>query len=437
MHFGIYFLGFLLSCSSSFAVAQQGDGIDIPVRPRAVDETVETANKEYVVWPKDGKDETQLTTTEKLIKSLLKLDKVYSYRDIDKELLFWKVKATDNQVKTLKDNVGVQDIEENKDVNEPDAAMPLPSEAPHLMNKFDKRDLTYTTQAKPDQSELIMVSQPTTVPKLEDLENYVYESHGGEGIYLYHVEHGIDAANTDEFPTDRVEFLQTQESKDANEDEKKDGSQALPNKPLSEFHSTATASKAAGSKYGACKKCKIVVVKMQAGWSLSQSASIFDFVHKDIKAKPERKKKCVITASWGGSTKTDPNFLGIGQNRQRLQIEKLLKDDVIFVTSAGNSAKFDDPDDSSKKRTEVDSTPGVFEKDTVPIINVGAVDFTGAPADFSQGGPRVKILGPGVGVKTAKKESKDVLTIDGTSFCEYDASSPHVSKWFLKVAPFR
>ena len=31
----------------------------------------------------------------------------------------------------------------------------------------------------------------STVPNLDDLENYVYESHGGDGAYIYHVEEVI------------------------------------------------------------------------------------------------------------------------------------------------------------------------------------------------------------------------------------------------------
>jgi hypothetical protein len=69
-----------------------------------------------------------------------------------------------------------------------------------------------------------MVSQPSTVPNLDDLENYVYEKNGGAGQYIYHVEMGINAAKTDEFPPSQVEFLQTSKSSEAGQDPRTDGS---------------------------------------------------------------------------------------------------------------------------------------------------------------------------------------------------------------------
>ena len=52
-----------------------------------------------------------------------------------------------------------------------------------------KRDTQYTS-TKASATELRFISQPTTVPKLSDLENYVYEKTGGKDIFIYHVELG-------------------------------------------------------------------------------------------------------------------------------------------------------------------------------------------------------------------------------------------------------
>lgn len=66
---------------------------------------------------------------------------------------------------------------------------------------------------------------------------------------------------------------------------------------------------------------------------------------------------------------------------------------VIFVTSAGNDAKKKDRDGSLRRN--IDRTPAIFEGPDYPITVVGASDFTGALADFPQGGDHLTILAPG------------------------------------------
>jgi len=175
----------------------------IPRANRLFSPAADPASKEYIVWPADGTSNGQLTTTEESIKAVTKATKVYSYRDIDKALVLWTINATDSQISQIKANAGVLQVDLNLDDAAPNNAVPLPSAAARLSDpaaRMAKRDIQYTTQLKPSQSELVMVSQPLTVPNLDDLENYVYEKNGGAGQYIYHVELGINEAKTNEFP---------------------------------------------------------------------------------------------------------------------------------------------------------------------------------------------------------------------------------------------
>ena len=177
-----------------------------------VTRAVDQASKEYAVWPVEGTNNGQLITTEDFIKTVTKSTSVYPYRDIDKALVLWKINATDAQTSQIRANAGVRQIDENVDIGAPNAVVSLPSTAGRLSDpatKMANRDIQYTTQLRPSQFELVMVSQPSAVPNLDDLENYVYEKNGGAGQYIYHVELGINAAKTNEFPSDQVEFAKS------------------------------------------------------------------------------------------------------------------------------------------------------------------------------------------------------------------------------------
>ena len=272
-----------------------------------VSRDVDPTSKEYAVWPADGFNDGQLATTEEFLKKVTNSTSVYSYKDIDKELVLWKVNATDPQISQIKANAGVKQVDENVEVGAPNAVVLLPSAAARLPDpatKIAKRDIQYTKQVKPSQSELVFVSQPSTVTNLDDLEDYVYEKNGGAGQYIYHIELGINAAKSNEFPSGQVEFLPTQESLDAGQDRRTDGSTSKPNQPMAEYHSTATASKAAGQQYGTAKKATLVVVKMKS-LSLTETATVFDLVLQDILSKG-RTKHSVVIMSWGGKSFSDP-----------------------------------------------------------------------------------------------------------------------------------
>ncbi len=140
-----------------------------------------------------------------------------------------------------------------------------------------------------------------TVTNLGHLEKYVYEVNGGEGIYLYHVEQVSafralyefersqwtfighqqrtivslqrcpDASSKadciQEFPADRLEVLQSKLSLAWHQPTDED--------PTSTSHSTGTASKATGERFGSAKKATLIDVKM-ADIFISEIATVFD-----------------------------------------------------------------------------------------------------------------------------------------------------------------
>jgi len=53
----------------------------------------------------------------------------------------------------------------------------------------------WSVQENPIASELRVLSQPTDVPKWQDVPNFVYQKQAGQGVFVYHVEYGINTDN--------------------------------------------------------------------------------------------------------------------------------------------------------------------------------------------------------------------------------------------------
>ena len=92
-----------------------------------------------------------------------------------------------------------------------------------------------------------------------------------------------------------MEILQSPESSNGGQDPGMDGSLNRPDQPTAEYHRTATVSKVTGQQCGTAKKVTLLVVKM-GRMSLTETATIFDFVLQDILSK-KRQKYGVVTAS--------------------------------------------------------------------------------------------------------------------------------------------
>ncbi len=56
---------------------------------------------DYIIYPKTGMDEDALSKKEANIKSITQLSRIFSYRDINKELLMWTVDVTETQLRAI------------------------------------------------------------------------------------------------------------------------------------------------------------------------------------------------------------------------------------------------------------------------------------------------------------------------------------------------
>ena len=75
-----------------------------------------------------------------------------------------------------------------------------------------------------------------------------------------------------------------------------------------------------------------------------------------------------------------------------------------------------DKDDEGNLRRNIDTSPGIFEGYDYPLIVVGAVDFDGKTASFSQGGDHLTITAGGVNVKMQNRDNDNEAADSGTSF---------------------
>lgn len=151
-------------------------------------------------------------------------------------------------------------------------------------------------------------------------------------------------------------------------------------------------------------------------YTLREIGFVFDFILQDITSK-KRQKQSVVTISMASAGSVDPNRSNLvgARLRQYDDIARLLANDVIVVTAAGNDAK--EKDVNGNLRVNVDTAPAVFEGPDYPLIVVGATDFTGTPAGYSQLGDHVTILGPGSKILCQDKALNAPITESGTSFC--------------------
>lgn len=133
--------------------------------------------------------------------------------------------------------------------------------------------------------------------------------------------------------------------------------------------------------------------------------AILKMIYMDIKVKPERKKKSVVTMSLGGKPPDGSEF----QETVRQSFKRLLDMDVPVIVASGNNA------DQPGGRRDVDVYPGVWEGPDYPLLVVGSTNNVGELSDFSQGGPHVFLHAPGEDI-SCMPSSGPVMTDGGTSY---------------------
>lgn len=219
-------------------------------------------------------------------------------------------------------------------------------------------------------------------------DNYVFDQKAGDGTTIYLLDTGIRDSHA-EF-TGRVRWGKNFVSGEGNDD--RNG------------HGTHVAGTAAGAAVGVAKYAEIVPVKIldsQQRGRLSDFVKALEWVVSDHKSKGGRS---IINYSAVGE---------VSQSRDDA-IASALDEGLIFVGAAGNNES-----DACKY-----GPPNYTENngDKAQLI-VAGLNFTDAPADFTNHGRCVQIFAPGVNVNSSVNTGDTAYEImSGTSM-----AAPHVA----------
>ncbi|EQB53373.1 hypothetical protein CGLO_06902 [Colletotrichum gloeosporioides Cg-14] len=248
-------------------------------------------------------------------------------------------------------------------------------------------------------TELVMLSQPPGVD-LKTLNAYTYDDSAGAEITVYVLDSGYYARNaeyTGMAVKPRWIFAGSQEEKSVEEDLDPDG------------HGTCAGSKINGPKFGVAKQVNLVVVK--AGTQASDTDDALDRIVEDVRLKKLQGKAIVNISRCRLDSATE-----FSKKTMREYVNEMILEDIIVIAAAGNDNRAEVAQGKAKA-ADIDSWPGLMAKDGVPVINVGAVDNTGKNASFSQGGPHVHVMAPGVQLQCAANSFfSGTRKNDGTSF---------------------
>lgn len=150
-------------------------------------------------------------------------------------------------------------------------------------------------------------------------------------------------------------------------------------------HETCIGSMITGETIGVSKAVTLYPVQVQ--WDMAAFLWIFSAISDDIARRRRRGsfRSGYITIYFPGYANQD--FMNIYPNefpRVRRRMQRLLDDDIIIITTAGNYAQV-------PGRENVDMFPGIWSSNTFPIIVVGSSDENGVKSFYSQAGNLVDV----------------------------------------------
>ncbi|CZR66019.1 uncharacterized protein PAC_15919 [Phialocephala subalpina] len=206
------------------------------------DTPAETPAEKYMVFAKDGKNEVKTNQTEQFLQNLVGKQNVRPPFIFKVRFVYWlcimtTVTVTTSQSDEAAKNPGVKSVG-------------VVQKVAKFLNVKVKRAVSYSAQ-NDAVTELVEVSQPSTIPDVKNLKNYVYESNSGKNSFVYHIEGGVAfKKQSNEFPNvvPDDQHLQTDIAKDHGIHPWED--------PLNDSHGTYTASKAVSKDYGVAKQAK-------------------------------------------------------------------------------------------------------------------------------------------------------------------------------------
>lgn len=180
------------------------------------------------------------------------------------------------------------------------------------------------------------------------------------------------------------------------------------------FHSTCTADKALGRKYGVAKQATLVPVIL-AEDDLAELTAGFEEVARDLQIHPVRQGFSVASLS----LVTD----GPGGRQAALlarAIEKVMRLDVPVVCPAGNFG-------GQPGREEIDTYPALFASRDFPLIVVGSSSPQGEKSEWSQVGYELTLYAVGEDITCLMQSDVPATGLEGTSFCKSYRVMPHGS----------
>ncbi|RSM14798.1 Alkaline proteinase [Fusarium ambrosium] len=270
-------------------------------------------------------------------------------------------------------------IEEIK--NSPEVAFVEPDYEVYLwdMEELESRALTTQTGAT--------WGLGTISHRTSGSTSYIYDTSAGSGSYAYVVDSGVQVGHS-QFGS-RASL----------------GFNAFSGAHTDTLgHGTHVAGTIAGSTYGVAKQANVISVKVFQGnqGTTSTILSGFNWAVNDITSKG-RQGRSVINLSLGGqSSQTWISAITAAYN-----------EGVLSVVAAGNGDDFGNPLPVSSQSPA--NAPNA--------LTVGAITSAWRPASFTNYGPLIDIMAPGVGILSSFIGSNTATrTLDGTSM-----AAPHVA----------
>ncbi|ORZ31501.1 peptidase S8/S53 domain-containing protein [Catenaria anguillulae PL171] len=219
--------------------------------------------------------------------------------------------------------------------------------------------------------------------------SYTYPANAGEGVDVYVIDSGCDVNHPDF--EGRAKFLRDF-SGEGNFD--------------SHGHGTHVSGTIAGKTFGVAKKATIHCIKVfdKSGRGPNSAVlSALDLVSRTVRSRPGR--KAVANLSLGGPKAGD----GDEETATSSAIDSLTADGVSVVVAAGN--------DYGVNACNV--SPAFVPS----ALTIGALNpRDNVIGDFSNVGRCVDLFAPGVGINSARANSRGETTMDGTSM-----ATPHVA----------
>ncbi|KAK2754583.1 hypothetical protein FQN54_006984 [Arachnomyces sp. PD_36] len=249
---------------------------------------------------------------------------------------------------------------------------------------LDKRAgrVTYEAQLDaPDDLRLISVPENAESQDPADWPEYVYEKAAGEGIRIYHIDHGVDLRKEElkkELPPGNVvlERIETPSSMSKNI---RYGSTSL----SSSYHSTCVASKAVGRTFGSAKKASLVPIDV-GGMNQETIVEGIEAAWVDISQKKLQGKAVVLVTKSSMYTArvlwdSHPQFAKALYEAMNAVL-KLGVPIVVPAADLGNKKT-----DDGKLRVDIDALPSTMAT-RIPIIVVGNIGKNGELNAKSQRG---------------------------------------------------